>query len=196
MRFFTAIIPVVAALSASFTSVVAKPVELPSSGELDVRASTLTYPDILASAQSRVATFAPQIQKLIPFSNGTAQTDVVAVQNVLKQVNSVVVTATSQVKSLVGQPGDQIRGGKDDNTLYYATLDFVTYVGKTVAPAASIAEQSPEIQRSLDTIDQSLTDFNNTVAECFIWVIPLIGLGLIFIGAILTKKGEQMINTP
>ncbi|KIO23828.1 hypothetical protein M407DRAFT_106904 [Tulasnella calospora MUT 4182] len=196
MRFFKAIIPVVAALSASLTSVIAKPVELPSSGELDVRASTLTYPDILASAQSQVAIFTPQIQKLIPFSNGTAQVNVAAVQSVLQQVNSVVVTATSQVKSLVGQPGDQIRGGKDDSTLYYATLDFVTNVGRTVAPAVSAAEQFPEIQRSIDTIDQSLTDFNNTVAECFIWVIPLIGLALIFIGAILSKKGEQMVNTP
>ncbi|KAG8925897.1 hypothetical protein FRC00_003505 [Tulasnella sp. 408] len=194
MRFFKAIIPVVAALSASLTSVVAKPLELPSSGELDVRASTLTYPDILASAQSRVATFTPQLQKLIPFSNGTTQVNVAAVQSVLQQVNSVVVSTTSQVKSLVGQPADQIRGGKDDNTLYYATLDFVTYVGKTVAPAASLAEQAPEIRRSLDTIDQSLTDFNNTVAECFFWVIPLIAIGLIFVGAILTEKGKELIN--
>ncbi|KAG9042796.1 hypothetical protein FS837_010385 [Tulasnella sp. UAMH 9824] len=194
MRFFKAIIPVVAALSASLTSVIAKPLELPSSGDLDVRASTLTYPDILASAQSRVATFTPQIQKLVPFGNATTQVNIAAVQSVLQQVNSVVLTTTSQVKSLVGQPADQIRGGKDDNTLYYATIDFVSYVGKTVAPAASLAEQAPEIQRSLETIDQSLTDFNNTVAACFFWVIPLIAIGLIALGAILTKAGEQLLK--
>ncbi|KAG8922775.1 hypothetical protein FRC00_007054 [Tulasnella sp. 408] len=195
MRFFKAIIPVVAALSASLTSVVAKPVHLPSSGELEVRAASLTYPDILASAQARVATLTPQIQKLIPFSNDTAQIDVAAVQNVLRQVNSVVVTATSQVRTLVGQPEDQIRGGKDDNTLYYATTDFITYVGKAIAPAEAVGDRIPEIQGSLGAINQSLTDFNNTVAECFIW-IPLIGLGLIALGAILTKWGEKLVATP
>ncbi|KIO19230.1 hypothetical protein M407DRAFT_223436 [Tulasnella calospora MUT 4182] len=193
MRFFKAIIPVVAALSATFTSVVAKPVHAPSSGELEVRATNLTYPDILASAQSRVATLTPQIQKLIPFGNDTTQIDVAAVQNVLQQVNSVVVTATSQVKLLVGQPDDQIRGGKDDNTLYYATQDFVISIGKTIAPAAAVGEKVPEIQSSLGTINQSLTNFNNTVAACFIWIWVL-GLGLIGLGAVLTAWGEQLLK--
>ncbi|KAG8941842.1 hypothetical protein FRC04_004084 [Tulasnella sp. 424] len=186
MRFFTAILPVVAALSASLTSVIAKPAELSGSNALEVRASALTYPAILASAQSRVATLTPQIQKLIPFSNGTTtQINVAAVQSVLGQVNAVVLNATSQVKLLVGQPNAQISGGIDDNTLYYSTLDFITTVGKTIAPAANVSV--PEIQRSLDTIDQSLTDFGNNVAECFVWFIPLIGIGLIIAGAILTK---------
>ncbi|KAG8925896.1 hypothetical protein FRC00_003504 [Tulasnella sp. 408] len=195
MRFFKAIIPVVAALSASLTSVVAKPVHVPNSGELEVRATGLTYPDILASAQARVGTLTPQIQKLIPFSNDTAQIDVAAVQNVLKQVNSVVETATSQVKTLVGQPEDQIRGGQDDNTLYYATFDFITSVGKTIAPASAVADRVPEIQANLQTINQSLTNFNNTVQACFIWIWIIAG-GLIAAGAILTKWGEQLVNTP
>ncbi|KAG9048423.1 hypothetical protein FS837_012871 [Tulasnella sp. UAMH 9824] len=194
MRFFKAIIPVVAALSASLTSVVAKPVHVPTSGELDVRATGLTYPDILASAQAR-GTDDGVSTELIPFGNNTAQIDVAAVQNVLNQVNSVVLTATSQVRTLVGQPEDQIRGGKDDNTLYYATNDFITYVGKTIAPAEAVGDKIPAIQGSLEAINQSLTDFNNTVAECFIW-IPLLGLGLIALGAILTKWGEKLVDSP
>ncbi|KAG8941837.1 hypothetical protein FRC04_004079 [Tulasnella sp. 424] len=193
MRFFRAILPVVAALSASLTSVVAKPVQLSGSNELEVRASSLTYPDILASAQAKVATLTPQIQKLIPFSNSTAQIDVAAVQGVLNQVNSVLLSTTSQVKSLVGQPADQIRGGQDDNTLFYATFDFVTTVGKTIAPASSVGQQFPEIQQSLQTINQSITNFNNTVGACFFW-IPLLGGALIFLGAILSKWGESLLN--
>ncbi|KAG8938587.1 hypothetical protein FRC04_008245, partial [Tulasnella sp. 424] len=124
--------------------------------------------------------------------NGTTQIDVAAVQSVLGRVNSVVLNATSQVKLLVGQPNDQISGGIDDNTLYYSTLDFITTIGKTIAPAANVSV--PEIQRSVDTIDQSLTDFGNTVSECFVWFIPLIGIGLIFLGAILSKWGEQLLK--
>ncbi|KAG8898611.1 hypothetical protein FRC01_010846 [Tulasnella sp. 417] len=204
MRFFKVIIPVLATLSASLTSVVSKPVELPSSGELEVRATSLTYPDILASAQARVATLTPAIQtepktdglastELIPLSNETAQIDVAAVRNVLQQVNSVVLSATSQVQTLIGQPDDQIRGGKDDNALYYATVDFVTSVGKTIAPAATVGDKIPEIQQSLETINQSLTNFNNTVSACFIWIWVL-GLGLIALGAVLTKWGEQLLK--
>lgn len=77
-------------------------------------------------ARSKAGTDEDVSTELIPFSNDTTQIDVAAVTNVLKQVNSVVQTATSQVKTLVGQPEDQIRGGKDDNTLYYATFDFIT----------------------------------------------------------------------
>ncbi|KAG9018612.1 hypothetical protein FRB90_011219 [Tulasnella sp. 427] len=194
MRFFTTILPVIAALSTSFTAVLANPVQPANSENLTVRASR-AYPDILASAQAQVAKLTPQIEKLVPLGTDAPQIDVGAVGRVLDQVNSVVLNATSQVKSLIGQPDDQIRGGVDDNTLYYVTQDFVITIARTIAPAGSVGNQYPEIQSRLDTINQSVDNFNNTVGECFIW-LPILGGVLIFVGAILTKWGESLLNKP